>query len=236
MGADHIFIYSMEPGPTMTKVMQFYQTRGVLTVLQLPVFPANQSWYFGQTTAINDCHYRVRYNTKFILMHDMDEFVTPLKHVSYIDMIKSVEKIETAKGAKNIGGFMFQNGFYCKPMMNKTEYTVFRQALHLSDDDLKFVIDYEVTLIVEQHMLEFHDFPKRVKTIYLPDKIQYPGIHFPMKLYPNVTKVAVDSAIGFLAHHRRWDKKRCYFDLRILPYFKKYVDSLRQSYSQLQQL
>ena len=82
-------------------------------------------------------------------------------------------------------------------------------------------------------MLEFLDFPKRVKTIYIPEKVEYPGVHLPMKLYPGVTSVAVDISLGFLAHHRRWNKPRCFFDLRILAYYKTYLAALKQSYKQM---
>ena len=81
----------------------------------------------------------------------------------------------------------------------------------------------------------FHEFPSRVKTLYRPELIVEPGIHFPHRPSPGTVNVEVDTGLAFLAHHRGKSDPaaECVLDMRIRPFYRRYLDLLKDARSSL---
>ena len=236
MGADHFLIYVMRAGPEVTSLLQYYRAKGHMTILHMPDFPASRSWYFGQSVAIHDCHYRSRYSSRHIAMQDHDEYILPLQHPSWLHMLEAVEKNATqhdpdiAGKDVDVASFGFLHAFYCGNPMNATEEEMFKSRLGATEAEYSFIQEQQVALFVEQHRLKHRKYPKRAKTIYRPQFVRYPGIHFPKELYYNSVTIVVNTSVAFLAHHRRTVEPG-FFDLIVLPFYKEYLDVLASSLS-----
>ena len=86
LGAEKIFIYNYTSNVQIHKLLEFYINRGFINIINwtLPEIKteANISkpisvHYHGQIVALNDCLYRNKYQSEYIVNVDMDEFIIP---------------------------------------------------------------------------------------------------------------------------------------------------------------
>ena len=240
MGAEHFFIYVESAGTRVEALLKFYKHQGFLTVLSMPDFPAKRSWYHGQNTAINDCHCRARYTSSFVLVQDFDEFVLPLQHESWMDLIKEIDETHHYSQTENnslsdssrpIASYAFIHSYYCSYPLNSSSLEVLKRTLLLSEDDCEFVKEQSVLLLMQMQRMDFHDYPKRVKNLYRPEQVVEPGTHCPHRLSAGSINVPVDTRLAFLAHHRVNSDSEgvCFLDMNIRPFFKQFVDLLKKS-------
>lgn len=90
LGAEHFMVYNFSISKHTDAILRHYQKRGILTVLQWPL-PTLESWYLGQVTILNDCLFRNRNVSEFVVFLDTDELIIPRLHSSWWDMIQAIE-------------------------------------------------------------------------------------------------------------------------------------------------
>ena len=182
LGASHIVFYQHQIPREMSKVLQYYQGMGFITVLDwnLPV-QDKAIWYHGQLVAINDCLYRGMYRFKYMAFHDIDEFVVPHKHYNWSLMLESLQHQALAKDHQHCA-YTFQSAFF-DPLMGSTV-----RALYDLESDLR-TKSFSVV---------------RTKVMVNPEHIFELGIHHVSKPVSNSCKlVYVEPELAFIHHYRK---------------------------------
>ena len=65
-------------------------------------------YYHGQILALNDCGYRQTYLAKYLLTHDLDEFIVPTVADDWSAMLAQVDDTHT----NNVASYSFRNRFF----------------------------------------------------------------------------------------------------------------------------
>ena len=68
--------------------------------------------YHGQILAMNECGYRQTYQSKYLLIQDIDEFVVPTVADDWASMIRDIASSKSADMADHIASYNFRNRFY----------------------------------------------------------------------------------------------------------------------------
>ena len=231
MGASHVFIYTQNTTAQVAAILDWYRGQGHTTVLSVPGDPANQAWYHGQILAINDCHYRARYSCRHLVVQDLDEFILPLRHTNWREILSDVTARERGRSfGREIASFSFRNTFYCATRLEIDQWAWLKTNMSLTEKEAWFVNRTAVALLVEMHHVGCLPFPTRSKAIYRPLLVKEPGIHRPRSFWPGSRYVVVDPDVAFLAHHRKTAEPNCTLDMRVRPFFRDYIDVLMSGY------
>ena len=104
LGADYFVVYNCSITTDVDRVLRMYMRDNIMEVVQWPL-PINgfleeakigvpEIHYFGQQAALNDCLYRMKFISKYIINTDMDEFIIPHHSgiVSGRDMMRYIPK------------------------------------------------------------------------------------------------------------------------------------------------
>lgn len=113
LGADKIYFYKFNVHPNISKVLEHYETNGMIEVTPLtlpggqPNDPGLQHWFLKQKTTnkrqneiipYNDCLYRNLYLYDFIALLDIDEVIMPKNDLSWKDLMKrTLDEIRDTK-------------------------------------------------------------------------------------------------------------------------------------------
>jgi len=113
LGADHITFYAHHVAREVGKVLHYYESAGIATVIPwpLPGLKDESIWYHGQLPAINDCLYRNMHRHTHLAFNDIDEFIVPHRHKNWTEMINGIRK-EAGENASSISGYSFQSAFF----------------------------------------------------------------------------------------------------------------------------
>lgn len=105
LGADKIYFYELQVHPNVTKVLQHYQSLGIVHVTPLtlpggqPNVPAFQHMYLTKKTnhkrqneliPYNDCLYKHMYEYEYIALLDVDEVIMPVKDATWQELMRRV--------------------------------------------------------------------------------------------------------------------------------------------------
>ncbi|BFZ19503.1 hypothetical protein BsWGS_22542 [Bradybaena similaris] len=119
LGAEHFMVYNYSISPAVNQILQRYQEDGLVTVLPWPV-PTLEVLYYGQVAALNDCNYRNRNTSRFVVVVDTDEFIIPRNSLSWMQLIDTISPQERdvstfmhpsdpfKKGSTTTGSFIFR--------------------------------------------------------------------------------------------------------------------------------
>ena len=66
----------------------------------------------GQQLALNDCVYRLTYDSKYLLVHDVDEFVVPTVAKDWSSMLDAISARNSAITRDRIASYNFRNRFF----------------------------------------------------------------------------------------------------------------------------
>lgn len=125
LGADNFVLYNYSSASNTKQLTDYYSKRGKAKVVQwaLPINvdqrrPRNgnkkviEIHNFGQLASLNDCLFRIRYNSRFLVVVDLDEFISlRLKHdTTWYDMLKLLPDDKAA--------YSFRNVFFRKQWVN----------------------------------------------------------------------------------------------------------------------
>ena len=114
-GAEKFQLYNSSIGSPVDRCVREYVSRGVVDVQpwNLPTDIARSVHYHGHILAINDCLYRLMYRTGHLLVHDLDEFVVPMRSENWRAMLSDVaEKHARSTDSDRIASYSFRNRFF----------------------------------------------------------------------------------------------------------------------------
>ncbi|KAG1938681.1 glycosyltransferase family 92 protein [Pimephales promelas] len=117
LGAQRVVIYKTNCDSDIQKVLDYYVKSGFVEIIPWTIkkhIDVSNGWrksdspgqlhYYGQIPALNDCVYRYMYQSHYLALHDMDEFILPLKVKSWTDLLRELENTY----GTNVG-FEFEN-------------------------------------------------------------------------------------------------------------------------------
>ncbi|KAG0444118.1 hypothetical protein HPB47_014153 [Ixodes persulcatus] len=139
----------------------------------------------GQLAAVQDCIYRSRFVSEYLISVDFDEFLVPRKKRSIPEALLSVE---TAVGKNVLGSMVIQNQFFCR------EYP-YNSALLRQVPPLLSLIENVREAIPWEHNV-------RSKYITRPNATVVGGVHFVWEHRPGLRKLHVPADEIVLHHYR----------------------------------
>lgn len=199
LGADKFVIYNYSSAANVEAVLNFYEQLKIVELVpwNLPLTVESRQvnvdpdiHYFGQLAALQDCLYRNKRESEYIVNEDLDEFIIP----KFDNMTTWSDMLQTLPLTR--GTFLFKNVFFRKDWANDDENFPSKYLAEL----LKLV-----TLLKTKHEkpTPFGNRTKyiaktsavtrlQIHTTYLPSK------HGGIKLVPPYA--------GMLHHYRNWEK------------------------------
>ncbi|KAL3860062.1 hypothetical protein ACJMK2_010235 [Sinanodonta woodiana] len=237
LGADYFLIYNYSSAFNIRKVMTIYSDRGLVEVIQWPLPMHVDTWppsdkipevtYFGQIAALNDCLYRSRPYTKFLINLDVDEFIIPRGSRSYkwVDMFKRLPAAS---------GYIIRHTFFRKDW---PDYRAADNKSLVSDSYVNDIDKYNlVTLKKLQREPDILSNGYRSKYIVKPNDVVTVRVHDVWQYKKEQSSHVVDPSVGLLHHYRNWFKPHegtRVLDTRMLQYQDKLVHQIRAIWSQL---
>ncbi|XP_056093465.1 glycosyltransferase family 92 protein [Rhinichthys klamathensis goyatoka] len=122
LGVQHVVIYKTKCGPDLKKLLKHYETEGILEIVSWPIdkfLNPSLGWnikmhkgdvhYYGQLVTLNECIYRHMYQSRYVLLNDIDEIIMPYKHT---DLPPLMEDLQSAH--PNVGVFLIENHIFPK--------------------------------------------------------------------------------------------------------------------------
>ena len=95
LGADYFVFYNYSLDYVTDKILSYYSRRGLAEVLSWNLKLNNSVLhYYGQNAAINDCMFRHRNVTDYVVVVDLDEFILPKykSDMTWNDILKRLPK------------------------------------------------------------------------------------------------------------------------------------------------
>ncbi|KAL2093866.1 hypothetical protein ACEWY4_011178 [Coilia grayii] len=122
IGVQRVVVYKTTCGPHMEKALRYYQKEGILEVVPWPIdkfLKPSGSWrpdyspgdihYYGQVATLNDCIYHYMYQSKYLLLNDLDEIIMPYKHANLGDLMSSLQKKHSDASVFRVRNYVFPN-------------------------------------------------------------------------------------------------------------------------------
>ncbi|XP_030621063.1 uncharacterized protein LOC115804693 [Chanos chanos] len=122
LGVQRVVIYNTSCGPDLEKLLQHYRREGILEVVQWPInqfLNPSPGWnfkehkgdlhYYGQLVTLNECIYRNMYQSKYVLLNDIDEIIMPYKHTSLPLLMEKLQEEQPKAGV-----FLIENHIFPK--------------------------------------------------------------------------------------------------------------------------
>lgn len=91
LGIEFFSIYCEKVGKNVEKALQHYRWQGIVEVVNWDI-PISDIHYHGQLAAINDCLYKNKARTEYLMITDVDEFIIP-QHQDYYTLPKMMAAI-----------------------------------------------------------------------------------------------------------------------------------------------
>lgn len=190
-GVDNIIIYKMTVSKSVQILVDYYQSRGDITIVNwtLPSFIQNHKiWYNGQIIMIQDCLYRMMSSFDYVAFLDLDEAIIPQMDFRWSDMIQRLDFQSSRENPNQlIAGFSFKSAYFDP---NSEE---------ASSKKLSFLKAQQRNKVLSSH---------RTKVIVKPEVVIEMGIHHVSRKTDmlvrnkNVTVFDVDPEIGLIHHFR----------------------------------
>jgi len=220
LGADTVFLYSLEVHPNITKVLEHYSEEGVVDVTPIslpghqPNLPFLQHMYLksklnnkrqNEVIPYNDCLYRNMYRYKYIALLDIDEVITPITKSSWAELMEEVVAASLKVKNATRASWNFRNVYFMDGMEKEPEKEV-PGYLHML-----------------QHVYRSANYTKPgqyVKCFHNPEKALILHNHFPLGCLGGVcTSYPVDIGMAHLQHYRsdcvKTLKKSCEQDFKL---------------------
>ncbi|KAK6634678.1 hypothetical protein RUM43_012079 [Polyplax serrata] len=205
LGADKVFFYQLQVHPNISKVLNYYEGKGMVSVTPLtlpggqPNLPVFQHLYLtkrinykrqNELIPYNDCLYKNLYTYEYVALLDVDEVIMPIKSMNWSDLMKVV--LPKALKIKN---------------ETRASYN-FRNVYFL--DDLSHAHGWFKDIPKYMHMLQHvyravnYTKPNQyVKCFHNPERALTLHNHFPLAcLGQSCTTYAVETEDAQLQHYR----------------------------------
>ncbi|KAL4234716.1 hypothetical protein ACF0H5_006358 [Mactra antiquata] len=232
LGAEKFLIYKHCVAKNIEQVLDYYTKQGLVDVLSwnLPMSTryfhgdkrVHEIHYFGQVAALNDCLYRNKKSSKFVVNVDLDEFIVP--HSKHMQTWSDI--VNNSKPSENV--YLFRNTFFKKDWESS-------KAL-FDADDTKFIEKYNiVTLQKIKHERKVFSPKMRSKYFARTSEVGRLMIHD----VPAAKIGTVDTNVGLLHHYRFWggvndsESMKVYDDTIPVKYGKQLLANIAKVWSQL---
>ncbi|XP_051510008.1 glycosyltransferase family 92 protein F13G3.3-like [Myxocyprinus asiaticus] len=180
LGIQRVVIYNTSCGPDLEKLLQHYEREGILEIVSWPInqfLNPSSGWnfkehkgdlhYYGQLTTLNECIYRHMYQSKYVLLNDIDEIIMPYKHANLPSLMEDLQSAHP-----NVGVFLIKNHIF-----PKTQFEDSRKYKRSEWNDIPGVN-------IMEHIYREPD-RKNVynptKMIVDPRKVEQTSVHVPLK-------------------------------------------------------
>ncbi|GAA6080726.1 uncharacterized protein LOC113656113 [Tachysurus ichikawai] len=104
LGVQRVVIYNTSCGSDLTRLLQHYEKEGFLEIVPWPIdqfLNPSTGWnstvhkgdlhYYGQLVTLNECSYRHMYQSKYVLLNDIDEIIMPYKYSNLELLMESLQ-------------------------------------------------------------------------------------------------------------------------------------------------
>ncbi|XP_035390970.1 uncharacterized protein LOC118242736 [Electrophorus electricus] len=128
LGVQHVVIYNTSCGPDLEKLLQHYKKEGILEIVPWPIdhfLNPSKGWnfvehggdlhYYGQLVNLNECIYRNMYQSKYVLLNDIDEIIMPYKHANLPLLMEDLQQEH-----RDVGVFLIENHIFPKTQFEET--------------------------------------------------------------------------------------------------------------------
>ncbi|XP_065104016.1 uncharacterized protein [Paramisgurnus dabryanus] len=122
LGVQRVVIYNTSCGPDLEKLLKHYESEGILEIVSWPIdkfLNPSPGWnstkhkgdihYYGQLTTLNECIYRHMYQSKYVLLNDIDEIIMPYKYDNLPSLMDNLQATHP-----NVGLFLIENHIFPK--------------------------------------------------------------------------------------------------------------------------
>ncbi|KAK3097529.1 hypothetical protein FSP39_010488, partial [Pinctada imbricata] len=234
LGADHFIVYNYNSSSAINSLLNYYEEQGLVDVVSwhLPLqMQANENsflsdiHYFGQLAAINDCVFRSKGTSRFVVNQDIDEFIIPRKHENWLEMIRSFPP--------RFNSYMFRSTFFRRDWPDVNES-------YLLPADAFLAKTYKSFTILKQTR-EDEIFRKKIRTKYIvnPTCVKVAGIHEVFNYTRGILncKTYITTRSIALVHHYRYVEEKGdvhkTIDSSIMTYKDKLLHRLQNVWTKL---
>ncbi|KAI4896688.1 hypothetical protein NFI96_008182, partial [Prochilodus magdalenae] len=188
LGVEHVVIYNTSCGPDLKQLLQKYQEEGFLEIVPWPIdqfLTPSPGWnakefggelhYYGQLVTLNECIYRHMYQSRYVLLNDIDEIIMPYQHPDLPSLMQSPQLMDDS-----VGVFLIQNPIF--------PYTQFEDNGTFKRPQWKDIPGVNIM----EHIYREPDRPfvyPPSKMIINPRKVVQTSVHSPLINLGNVYKV-----------------------------------------------
>jgi hypothetical protein len=177
------------------KLQCHYKPTNQISVSNWPI-PVDDSsiWYHGQLLAINDCLYKNMYRFDYLVFLDLDEFLIPHNHPTWLDMVQHLTEVGQGLSAQlgqelhstsdTIDAYSFQSAFFA-PLLDG------------NPDPLTFDLESDIRVYNLSRV--------RTKVMVKPTHIYEVGIHHVSRTTNDVGAqvVRVNDQVAYVHHYRQ---------------------------------
>ncbi|XP_054708021.1 uncharacterized protein LOC129217711 [Uloborus diversus] len=210
LGAKKVFMYELEIHPNISKVLNYYQQRGLvqLTPLTLPGnqpnLPGFRHWYLktklthkrqNELIPYNDCLYRNLYSYDYVVLLDTDEIIMPVKFTNWSDLMKDVVKRALKERNYTRASYNVRNVYFLDDLQDGDD-------LHHEAHE-QGIPRY---LHMFQHVYRSKNFTKPgsyVKCFHNTERVVSLHNHFPLNCLGTCTTFSIDTNSAQLQHYRK---------------------------------
>lgn len=127
LGAGKIFLYNLDVHENISKVLHYYQKRGIVELSPLtlpgvqPNLPEYQHLYLkskltakrqNELIPYNDCLYRNLNSYEYLALLDIDEIIMPLKHHDWYGLMEEVENLSLSEQNYSRASYNVRNVYF----------------------------------------------------------------------------------------------------------------------------
>ena len=116
LGVNRVVIYNTSSGPDLSRLLHSYSQEGFVEVVPWPIgrhLTPSRGWqptlfpgdihYYGQLTTLNECSYRYMERSRYVLLNDIDEIITPYRHGDLVAALTSLQQQHPKVGTRGAG-------------------------------------------------------------------------------------------------------------------------------------
>ncbi|XP_037074156.1 uncharacterized protein LOC119095434 [Pollicipes pollicipes] len=196
LGVSRFIFYNHTVGPDVERVLRFYQSRDLVTVLPWHIALRSQKEVRTENmfAALNDCLYRTMYRYSYTALVDVDEYIVPRQHADYGQLFDLLG----GRGRETYGSYIFQNCFFYLYWENDTAVA---ERLHLSPQQ-ESQFPYLISLYKTRRVRTPHRFYSRSKYLVVPERVVEAGNHQVWEHAPGFRSMNVGEHFGLVHHFR----------------------------------
>lgn len=187
MGGDMFTFYNYSSNPHNDAILNVYQKRGLVNLIQWNLPNQADIHYLGQVAAMTDCLYRSFYSSKYIVYLDLDEFIIPRR-----------------KGVRNWSDLLKTQPQHCAYILRCTVFRASDGYTDLPFEGKESALKYKLnTLLVQSRQNYTFGSKDRSKFILQTDCMEVVGVHLLQKYRTSEpSEMTVDPKDALLHHYR----------------------------------